>query len=86
MPCRIYIWKVCMHMSLDKRFTKPPKDNPHAVFLYGVECGIEQERERIVSILENYWDEPCGEPFDPEHCVYCGTIGDIITIIKGENE
>jgi len=43
-------------MSLDKRFTKPPKDNPHAVFKYGVECGIDFERDRILSIIK---EEQC---------------------------
>ena len=52
----------------------------------GVRLGVVQERERIIALLETYWDEPCGTPFDPEHCVDCGTIGQLIALIKGENE
>lgn len=50
----------------------------------GVGIGASQERERIIALLETYWDEPCGTPFDPEHCVDCGTIGQLIALIKGE--
>jgi hypothetical protein len=47
-----------------------------------IRTGAEQERERIIALLETYWDEPCGNPFDPEHCVNCGTMGQLIALIK----
>ena len=70
-----------MHMSLDKRFTKPPKDNPHAVFLYGVECGVEQERERIIALLE-----ATDLLKTIEQGVLVNYAEDAIALIKGENK
>lgn len=36
----------------NKRLTKPPLDDAQSIFKYGKECGIEQEQDRIVSLLK----------------------------------
>lgn len=38
------------------RLTKPPKNDAHAIFKYGVECGIEQERERIIAVIRDWYE------------------------------
>lgn len=38
-------------MSPVKRLFKPSMHNPHDVFKYGVECGIDQEQDRIIELL-----------------------------------
>ena len=63
------------------RLTKPPLDNPHAVFKYGVECGIEQERERIIALLEARSSEfaESHDWADVELITY------LVALIKGES-
>jgi hypothetical protein len=64
------------------RLTKPPKDNPHAVFKYGVECGIDQERDRIISLLESVPDMGASDWADGYH----EAIAETIALIKGESK
>lgn len=69
------------------RLTKPPKDNPQAVFKYGVECGIDQERDRIIALLEKLtWTRDClyTETIDCSLCLI--NVHDAIAHIKGENK
>lgn len=50
------------------------------------DAGIEFERLRIIKLLESYWDLDGHQPFEAGHCQDCGTIGDLIGLIKGEQK
>jgi len=62
----------------NKRLTKPPLDDPQSIFKYGKECGIEQEQDRIVSLLT----EEASLLNDSDAAFVLA----IIDLIKGENE
>jgi hypothetical protein len=67
-----------VQMPRVKRLFKPPMDNPQAVFLYGKECGIDEEHERIVALLT----EEASLLSDSDALFVLA----IIDLIKGENE
>ncbi len=53
-------------------------DNPQAVFLYGKECGIDEEHERIIALLT----EEASLLSDSDAAFVLA----IVDLIKGENE
>ena len=70
-------------------FTKPPLHDPDAIFKYGKAIGIEQERERVIALLEAEaidFSEYCTLPLDEEHCQMCNQYVKLIALIKGESK
>lgn len=51
--------------------------------------GINEERERIIALLEKEagtWSEFCTIPIDPEHCQSCYLFYNLIGLVKGDSK
>jgi hypothetical protein len=69
-----------------KRLFKPGVDDPQAVFNYGRACGADEERERIIALLEELLERTDnGEAYDDTNLGECLGIGSSIRLIKEEN-